>query len=819
MTQIQQNPKMKTVAELNIVYFLGMAIVGILCSVSSVSVAATWTTHEDGAPWHIAEEARPDFRAGKLQQAFVIRLPSHAEVHPVAYGRVQCTVPVAGAEGFGLSLQIADDFTGPTAGHIFAEVRVNGHVVWSADVAGGRPELRRVRLAIDEGQIRQSRELIIELGVWVRKWVTNFPVEVVWTDVAIEARDGSRTPLMKPTGPSGVAPLPADLPLPAEPPAGGWLWSARVVQPWGRTQTLAIRQHDTWAKRLSREFGFNTIILLPPNAHNAITARYGDDDAHAIDENTFEQALKSYRSAGFRILLYSSIMHCGHAPFWQSGDLTEQHPDWRQVDQTGTPILNYGSAWLCPSTPALDYTLRYTRELVTRWNPDGIMLDNNEFLKTAQGKPTCYCESCQSGFAKYVARRFGPDKARDSFGITDLNAMRIPTTDGDLFRLWIHWRNRVWADATERFRAGLRQVKPDIVLLANTQYRYRSWLLATDMQYRHEDAVLSESRSLTAAGMSDKMLLGQALARGRPLWNYIGTFQERDFTQLRPPETIAALCAASLAYGARPWIVFYGFEQPSPALETLSQYQRLAGRWLDQAAEARRWANVISLFSTRTRNYFGRRLVPSHLETLRTAQVPVEPVRDLDLPTLDLTPYQAILAEGISCLTQDETDALAGWVRQGGTLIATPDVGWYDPIGRLRPTSLLTDQLGVTPPHISEVGEGRVVWCNDGREMVAALQKHVQPILWIEPASDVWELTAFRQSSPQRFWVHAICHDMGTTQKTRLALHFPAGIRIATASWWTPTNDQPAAIEQAGNVVQVSLPDETQYAILQVNGE
>lgn len=808
---------MNTLTKFNVVHLLGVAIAGIVCNDASMSIAATWTTHQDGAPWRIGEEARPDYHAGKLQQAFIIKLPSHTEVHPVAYGNLQCTVPVTGA--FDLSLRIADDFTGPTAGYIFAEVRVNGKAVWSEDVAGGQPESRTVRIQIGESQLRKDRKMTIELGVWLRKRVTNFPVEVVWTDVAIETGDGSRTSLMKTPVPSAVTSPPADLPLPAAPPTGGWVWSARVVQPWGRTQTVAVRQHDVWAKRLSREFGFNTVILLPPGAHNAITARYGDDHAHAIDEETFEQALTSYRSAGFRILLYSSIMHCGHAPVWQSGDLTDGHPDWRQVDEAGTPILNYGAAWLCPSTPALDYTLRYTRELVTHWNPDGIMLDNNEFLKTAQGKPTCYCESCRHGFADYVTRRFGPGKARDSFGITDRNATRIPTTDGDLFQLWIHWRNRVWANATEEFRAGLREIKPDVVLLANTQYWYRSWLLATDMQYRHEDAVLSESRSLTPTGMSDKMLLGQALARGRPLWNYIGTFQERDFTQLRPPETIAALCAASLAYGARPWIVFYGFDKPSPSLETLGQYQRLAARWLDQATEARPWTNVVSLFSTRTRNYLGHGLSPSHLESLRTAQIPVEPIRDLDLPTLDLTPYQAILAEGNACLTQDEATALAGWVRQGGTLIATPDVGWYDSIGRLRPASLLTHQLGATPPRTSEIGNGRMVWSNNEKEMVTALQQHVRPFVSIEPASDVWELTAYRQSSPRRFWIHSICHDVSAFETPRLAIRFPTGINITTANWWTPTNDQPAAIEQSGDITYVRLPNDTQYAILLVNAE
>ncbi|HID75987.1 MAG TPA: hypothetical protein EYP56_08330 [Planctomycetaceae bacterium] len=80
--------------------------------------------------------------------------------------------------------------------------------------------------------------------------------------------------------------------------------------------------------------------------------------------------------------------------------------------------------------------------------------------------------------------------------------------------LWGHWRNRVWAEATEKFRAGLRKVKPDVISLANTQYGYRSWYLAADLPFAHEDAVLSESRGLTVEEMAKKMTLGQALARG-----------------------------------------------------------------------------------------------------------------------------------------------------------------------------------------------------------------------------------------------------------------------------------------------------------------
>jgi hypothetical protein len=46
------------------------------------------------------------------------------------------------------------------------------------------------------------------------------------------------------------------------PPAGDWTWTASVLQPWGVTQWVLLKNATSLAPML-RAYGFNTIILLP----------------------------------------------------------------------------------------------------------------------------------------------------------------------------------------------------------------------------------------------------------------------------------------------------------------------------------------------------------------------------------------------------------------------------------------------------------------------------------------------------------------------------------------------------------------------------
>ena len=185
-----------------------------------------------------------------------------------------------------------------------------------------------------------------------------------------------------------LAPWPPDLPLPTAKPIGGWIETARIVQPCHTTGWLVVSQHKTWAKRFSEEFGFNAISISVPDSHNAtgdpISPAYGYDKTGKFryDDELFTQAMESFRAAGLRTIMYSSIMHCGHAWKWETGQLGKEHPDWSQIDAKGTPVMIYGRPWLCPSSPAFDYCLRWTIEAVRRWKYDAVMLDNNEFFSS-----------------------------------------------------------------------------------------------------------------------------------------------------------------------------------------------------------------------------------------------------------------------------------------------------------------------------------------------------------------------------------------------------------------------------------------------------
>jgi hypothetical protein len=248
--------------------------------------------------------------------------------------------------------------------------------------------------------------------------------------------------------------------------------------------------------------------------------------------------------------------------------------------------------------------------LMRDYAPDGIMLDNNEFYHARAGW-TCHCAACTAAFRQYTRARLGVETSRALFGATP-DALQIPTQEGPLFWFWVQWRNRLWADVVETFRARIRQIDPHVMLFANTQYLFDTAMLAADSQFVREDVVLSESVGLSSRQMSDKMVLGYAMARGRPLWNYIGTFtNSNDYTGLRQAAVIAPMIAATLAHEARPWIVD-GFDLGSTDAGARQEMSRLLA-WQathEDLYQAKPWAAVAVLISPTSRDVRHRPLIP-----------------------------------------------------------------------------------------------------------------------------------------------------------------------------------------------------------------
>ncbi len=568
--------------------------------------------------------------------------------------------------------------------------------------------------------------------------------------------------------------LPPDLPLVTAPPIPApWLREAVILQPYGHSAFVALAAPGDRPERLKKDFGFNTIIVQPTDSHNSI-AKPEDK----LTEEQFRAGIAAYRKAGYHILLYTSLMADGLSPEFQSGEIGRQHPDWIQRDPKGNPVLVWGVPWLCPSTGARQLALDRCLRLVSEYDPDGLMLDNNQFFSAAAGW-TCYCDSCAKGFRQYAKQRFGDEQCREIFGAAP-EQLALPTKEGPLFALWMNWRNRVWAEVNESFRARLRAVKPDIMFFANTQYLFDTGMLASDLQLTHEDVVLSESCNLSSRQMSAKLVLGHALAAGRPLWNYVGTFAKADdYTGLQPAETIGPWIAATLAHGARPWIVD-GFDEGPTNAAARQEMSRL----LSFAAAHPEFYNgkpaalVATLISPTSRSVLHRPLIPPHVGVLQSRGVPIVALRDDEVTAEKLKPFRVLTIESAPCLDQASVDAIAAWVRAGGVLIAARDTATHDELGRPHDASPLWQALELKsrPDKETAVGRGTVI-SPEAAKFSSVATPRLEQFAFQTPQESAIEIVPYR--TEHSLLLHVIRHQASTTP---VHLRLPSPISAAEES-------------------------------------
>src|SRR5580658_10782286 len=70
---------------------------------------------------------------------------------------------------------------------------------------------------------------------------------------------------------TGLGAIPPDLPLPnSGPSTTAWIRQAVILQPWGNTQYTLLTTLGEHPRRLQEAFGFNAIVVIPTQAHNAL---------------------------------------------------------------------------------------------------------------------------------------------------------------------------------------------------------------------------------------------------------------------------------------------------------------------------------------------------------------------------------------------------------------------------------------------------------------------------------------------------------------------------------------------------------------------
>jgi len=409
-------------------------------------------------------------------------------------------------------------------------------------------------------------------------------------------------------------------------------------------------------------------------------------------------------------------------------------------------------------------------------------------------------------------------------GGTNFSNINIPDVDPNdvLFRVWLHFRNRIFNSAVFQFREELMKLNPNLFIICNTQYDYDSWYLANDLQYQVEDLVLSESVEVKPEQMTLKLLLGSALASNRPLLNYLGTWKGDDINQLKPEDYVNSILATSLAGGGLPWITMSGFHTPSPSLTCIQRHINLAQTYLPAAKQAKRFSNIVSLYSTRQRDYKLGSIFPSFASLFQKKQIMHTGVRIddiLNITSPDFYPnswkwqHKFIIAEHQKCVSDEELSAVRFWLREGGILLTTADFAQLDEFGNLR---------NLTDWGLKQAGT-MIIWSQPSEMLNAIASQSEIPLIDITPWSPCWDVTVYLDTKTQQIFVHIVKHnnDISYAESSMLTIgniYSPTAQPYTHAEWWSTDGVTPVTLyfQTQPSHVSVSIPRDGIYHILSI---
>ncbi|MDD8015860.1 MAG: beta-galactosidase trimerization domain-containing protein [Acidobacteriota bacterium] len=480
---------------------------------------------------------------------------------------------------------------------------------------------------------------------------------------------------------------------------------------------------DALARSRKEKWGINCEWIMGALAWG------GRGDLTAFETPLFERApgfedfdyLRRYTPAahrhGIKVISYLN-MH------WYSYPFAAKHPGWEQLMSTGetygrkNPLYGNGTT-LCVNSPWRDWAFTMIREAM-KTGIDGVFLDGPVVYPDC-----CYCESCR--------RRF-----REEYGSP------IPTEDwtNPLWRKFIDFREDSLARFLSDARKAVREISPDGVIFLNAgSWSPGAWRVARDIQnvspyqdFNGAEAFFhyTGSQNLYPYSMAGKYLR----AGGKPAVVFMHYMSGAWHYLLLPPNELKSGLAQTIASGANPWLALVQSSLLSmprgaePAKEIFDFLE--ANR--DYYTEMESIAETAVLFSARTgRNYISmpeifarlketgkpgsqwaeltkeelaslslrKRQCEDHLalscegyfHALTRNHVPFDIILDQDLTREKLARYKVLALPDAACLTAEAASVIKEFVRNGGSLLASYEAGFYDDKGEA--STALFETLGV----------------------------------------------------------------------------------------------------------------------------
>jgi hypothetical protein len=390
-----------------------------------------------------------------------------------------------------------------------------------------------------------------------------------------------------------------------------------------------------------------------------------------------------------------------------------EHPSWLQRDASGA-----ANASMCVNSPFGGSLLEQVREVVTRYDPDGIYFDG---IYARVGG--CYCVYCRKRFRALHGHDIPLRTA--SLEATDIEAREhwigfgvepeVADAEHDAFR-----RSTV-TDYLRRVRATLDATNGAALLLDTLGATSAYYTNGHDIPAMAEsvDAFLLESywehqgEPVVHVAFEADIVRAES---GRPLWwaRWLARHPDGDQVSV-PAATVRTWAAQNVVHDARPAAAEQNLFTVDERLRTtLASVTAEARELVDRLAGTDLVADVALLHSPGTKAAVYADWRPrDYLDALEgTHQVLAEQhlgyrvVLDTDLDAERLAGFRVVVAPNVMRLAPGSAEALARFVEDGGGLVATYLTGVFDEYGP-RDGGVLDELLGIRGMGINE-RSGRV---------------------------------------------------------------------------------------------------------------
>ncbi len=373
-------------------------------------------------------------------------------------------------------------------------------------------------------------------------------------------------------------------------------------------------------------------------------------------------------------------------------DVYEAHPDWIAVDAEGRKRRHWASPEMWVTCTLGPYTFEFmtevTKEIVSLYKVDGI------FSNRWAGSGMCYCEHCQKNFRNFCG----------------LDLPRTQNPQDPAQRNYILWRQHRLFELWRLWDAEIRKVNPDACFIANAGGGALSEL---DMKTIGELAPILFADRQARAGLNPPWTNGKngkeyrATLGRKPIGGIfsVGIVQPYRWSDsVQNPAEVRIWAAEGVANGLRPWFTKFAGTLHDPRwLKGVEEIYTRLHRWEPYLRNEEPLARVAMVYSQQTAWFYGGERASQKVEdhtkgmyhALIEARIPFEMVHDrlLDAPGIDR--FKLLILPNIAALSDAQCEQLRGFVKRGGSLLATLETSLYDEWGVRRKDFGLGDVFGI----------------------------------------------------------------------------------------------------------------------------